>query len=241
VNKTYADLLVEQLKEIISKNSNIGEAYLLLSEVFIFKEEYDSALNILNQAEPLFPEKKEEVILKMGQIFFEKGEPEKALQMYNRLLNEVSDRRRVYRIITKTKGEYLKEKLEKIKGEGAGDRLNRANIYLLMGQINLAEKELEFIPTEEEIKKEYLILKTKIHLARNRPLDALEVIRTLPADADTAPVYADCYEMIGSYEAAASVLRSVDATRWKDRIIRCEKLAQEKRLGRTGYFIEGRL
>ncbi|MEO0227132.1 MAG: tetratricopeptide repeat protein [candidate division WOR-3 bacterium] len=241
VNKAYADLLVEQLKEIISKNSNIGEAYLLLSEVFIFKEEYDSALNILNQAEPLFPEKKEEVILKMGQIFFEKGEPEKALQMYNRLLNEVSDRRRVYRIITKTKGEYLKEKLEKIKGEGAGDRLNRANIYLLMGEINLAEKELEFIPTEEEIKKEYLILKTKIHLARNRPLDALEVIRTLPADADTAPVYADCYEMIGSYEAAASVLRSVDATRWKDRIIRCEKLAQEKRLGRTGYFIEGRL
>ncbi len=241
INKSYADLLVAQLEEIIAKNSSIGEAYLLLSEIFTFKEEYDSALSLLNQAEQLLPQRREEVILKMGQIFYKKDEPEKALQVYNRLLGETSDRGRVYRIIKKMRDEYLQEKLEKIKGEGETDRLNRANIYLLMGQIPAAEKELDFIPVEEKTKKEYIILKAKIHLACNRPIDALEVIRTLPPDADTAPVYADCYEMIGSYEAAASILRSVKATQWQTRIIRCERLAQEKRLGRAGYFIEGRI
>jgi len=240
-NVTYADAIIEQLGEILGKNSNLPEAHILLSDIFIFKGEYDLAIDSLTKAERLVPERWEEVALKKGQAYFKKGEIEKAIEIYNTLLGKTLDRKRVYKIIKETKEKYLKEQLEKIKGEDVQQRLARARVYLLLGQISDVEKELDFEPQDTATKKQCLLLKAEVCLKENRPLDALEVIRNLPVDIETAPVYADIYEAIGSYEAAASVLRMIDRKEWNERILKYEKLAQEKRLGKARYFIEGRI
>ena len=83
-------------------------------------------------------------------------------------------------------------------------------------------------------------MKAKLYLKRNRLLNALEMMKTLPVDEETACVYADIYETMGSYEAAAMVLRQIDIEGMAQRIASDEKLAQDRRLAKGRYFIEGR-
>lgn len=240
-DKNYADLIIGELKEILIKNAQLGEAYLLLGKIFTYQKNYDATLNAYSNVGKLIPQKWEELALKKGQIYFEKGEIEKAMEIYNGLLEETKDRKAVYKIIKKTKDEYLKENLEKIKGESEEERLMRANIHLQLNRVTDAEKELNFVPQDEKIKKNFLILTAQICLRKKAPIDALEIMRSLPVDEDTALLFADIYEAIGSYEAAAAVLRQIGGDRMKKGIEKYEKLAQEKRLFKGRYFIEGRL
>ncbi len=237
----FADNLLPQLKEIILKNEKSIPAYMLLSKIHSFKSEYEQAIEYLKKVQILLPEKKEEILLRQGQLYFEKGEVNRTLEIYTRLLQETKDRKLVYKTIRKIRDDYFNQKLKITTGETDDDRLLRANIYLLMDKIQDAERELESMNPESYQKKDCIILKARIFLKKNQPIDALETIRTLSIDRETGLLYADIYEALGSYTAAASALKEVGDSTLYPRIERYEKLAQERRLGRGRYFIEGRI
>ncbi|MEO0184367.1 MAG: tetratricopeptide repeat protein [candidate division WOR-3 bacterium] len=237
----YGDKLIPQLKEIILKNEKSVPAYMLLSQVHGFRKEYDRAIEYLKKVELFLPEKKEEILLRQGQLYFEKGDVDKSLEIYTKLLQETKDRGALYKKIRKIKNDYFNQKLKEIAGNTDDDRLMRANIHLLSDRIRDAEKELSLISADAMRRKDYVILKARILLKKNQPIDALETLRTLPVDKDTGLLYADIYEALGSYTAAASALKEIGDSSLLPRIERYEKLAQERRLGRGRYFIEGRI
>ncbi|MEO0094590.1 MAG: tetratricopeptide repeat protein [candidate division WOR-3 bacterium] len=237
----FADDLIVQLKEITIKNDKLAPAYLLLSEIYAFKKDYDHAIEALKKVEALIPQKKEEILLRQGQIYFEKGEVNQALALYTRLLDETKDRGLIYKTIRKVRDEYFNKKLKEITGESDDVRLLRANVYLLMERISDAEKELQSISPDAIGKRDYIILKSRLLLKKNQPIYALETLRSLPVDRDTGLLFAEIYETLGSYSAAASVLKSLGDDTLYPRIEKYEKIAQERRLGRGRYFIEGRI
>jgi tetratricopeptide (TPR) repeat protein len=239
LNTAYGEAITLQIKEILKKNADVAEAYILASKIFAFLKEYDRAIEAIKHAEELIPQK-EEIVLKKGQLYYEKGEAEEAIRIYSELLNRSKDRKAIYRLIRRTRNQYFKEKTDEIKGGADEDRLKRANIYLLMDKIKEAEKELRFAPKNNYSKKCHTLLKAKVYLKRNRPLDALEMMKGLPVDRETALVYADIYEQMASYEAAAQVLRKAAIEGMEERINGYEKLAQIRRLAKGIYFIEGR-
>jgi tetratricopeptide (TPR) repeat protein len=237
----YSDVIINQLREITIKDERLHLTYMLLYEIYLYKKDYDHALEALKKLENIVPEKREEFLLKQGHVYFEKGDINRALDVYTKLLQETKDRSSVYRNIKKIRNEYYSIKLKEITGETDENRLLRANIYLLMDRIYDAEKEISSIGPEGMHNRNYIILKSRILLKKNRPIDALENLRRLPVDSDTGLLYADIYEALGSYLAAANVLRLLGDESLYPRILRYEKMAQERRLGRSRYFIEGRI
>ncbi len=240
-NPNYGDNLIPQLKEIILKNQNLAPVYVLLSQIHAYKKEYEKAIDYLKKVEGLMPGKKEEILLKQGQLYFESGEINKTLELYTKLLQETKDRGFVYKTIKKMRNEYFNQKLKEITGDSDNDRLLRTNLYLLMDKVNEARKELNLISADAMQKKDYIILKARVLLKKNQPIDALESLRILSVDKDTALLYADIYEALGSYTAAASALKVLNDLSLYPRIERYEKMAQEKRLGKGRYFVEGRI
>lgn len=241
LNVSYGESIKAQIKEILTKDINLGGAYLLACNIYSYEKNYAKAIDALKQAQKFIPEMKEELALKEGQLYFEMDRPKEAIEIYSRLLNETKDRKRVYRMIKKFHDEYLKEKLLIVKGDDEESLLTRANIYLLMDKVAEAEKELKFVPKSRPSVKRLAILKARIYLKKNRPMDAMEIMKDLPVDYDTAPVYADIYEAMGSYSTAAAVLRQSGIDGVEERIRKYDKLAQEKRLTKGRYFIEGRI
>ncbi|MEO0160727.1 MAG: tetratricopeptide repeat protein [candidate division WOR-3 bacterium] len=236
----FADRLITQLIEITVKNEKMAPAFLLLSEIYTFKKDYDRAIEFLNKVEKLIPQRREEILLKKSELYFEKGETDRAFELYATLLQETKDRNEVYKKIKKMRDEYLSKKIKELTEDADESRLLRANIYLLLDKISEAEKELQGMSPATMRQRAYLLLKTKILIHKKQPVEALELLRKLPVDHETALLYADAYEMLGSYAAAASVLKTLGDDSLLPRIKRCERLAQEQRLSRR-YFIEGRI
>jgi len=236
---SFGEAIVYHIKEILKTNANLGDAYVLASKIFVSQNEYERAIEAIKHAVQLMPEN-EELILKQGQLYYTMGKAEEAIKVYTELLNKSKDRNAVYRLIKKTREAYFNEKIGMLKGNKDEDRLERANIYLMMNRISDAEKELRFAPENKFSAKFHTVLKAKLYLAKNRPIDALETIQSLSIDRETAQVYADIYEAMGSYEAAATVLRQADIAGVEQRIASYEKLAQKRRLVKGRYFIEGR-
>lgn len=239
VDASYGDAILHHIKDILMKNADLSDAYLLASKIFAFKKEYDKSIEVLKRAKELIPEN-EEIILKEGQLYYEKGEVERAIQLYTELLGKSKNRKLIYRLIKKMRDKYFKERISAIKGSEDEDRLKRADIYLLINKTSEAEKELDFTPRANVLMKHQALLKAKVCLKKSRPVDALEMMRDLPVDEETAPVYADIYDSLGSYEAAALILRRAGIEGMEQRIASYEKLAQERRLAQGRYFIEGR-
>ena len=111
---------------------------------------------------------------------------------------------------------------------------------MVVNKPSMAEKELKFVPQNRFSMKRHAILKAQLCLALHRPLDALETMKTYAPDQETANVYADIYEALGSFEAAARVLRETGSQDAAHKIAVYEKLAQERRLAKGRYIIEGR-
>jgi len=239
LDTSFGDAIIYQIKEILMKDANMGQAYLLANKIFIHQKEYERAVEAIKHAKELIPEN-EGIILKEGQIYYEMGEPEKAIQLYTKLLDKTKDRKSIYRLIKQARDSYLKERLSMIKEDNDNDRLARAHIYLLMNKPSKAEKELRFTPHNNISFKHHTLLRARLYLKKSRPLDALEIMKNLPIDEETASIYADIYESIGSYEAAARVLRQASIEGMEQRIAGYERLAQERRLAKGRYFIEGR-
>jgi tetratricopeptide (TPR) repeat protein len=239
IDTSFAEAIIYQIKEILKKNAKMAEAYLLAIKIFVFQKEYERAVEAIKHVRELMPDN-EEIILKEGHIYYEMGEVEKAIKLYTELLGKTKNRKAIYRLIKKTRKQYFNEKIGMIKGDEDKDRLERANIYLLMNKLSMTGKELQFTPQNNFSIKQHTLLKAKLYLKRNRPLNALEMMKTLPVDEETACVYADIYETMGSYEAAAMVLRQIDIEGMAQRIASDEKLAQDRRLAKGRYFIEGR-
>jgi tetratricopeptide (TPR) repeat protein len=237
----FVDKIINQIREITIKNEKVASAYLLLADIYAFKKDYEQAIESLNITKKLIPQKKEEIVLKLGQLYFEKGEVNKTFEIYTRLLAEAKDRSVVYKTIKKLRDEYFNKKIKEITGESDDARLLRANVYLLMDRIKDAESEIKSLSSGIMQKRDYIIIKSKILLKKNQPIDALETLRKLPVDKDTAMLYADIYESLGSYSAAANVLKALDDDSLNPKIEKYERLAQERRLGRGRYFIEGRI
>ncbi len=236
---SFGDAIIYQIEEILKKNANLGEAYLLAHKIYSSQKIYERAIEAIRHAREVIPDN-EEIILKEGQTYYEMGDAEKAIKLYTELLGNTKDRTAIYRLIKKTRKQYFDEKIKTIKGDDDKDRLERANIYLLMDNQSMAEKELQFIPKGDLAIKQHTLLRAKLYLKKNRPIDALEIMKNLPVDKETAHVYADVYEAMGSYEAAALVLRQTDIEGMEQRIASDEKLAQEIRLAKGRYFVEGR-
>jgi hypothetical protein len=156
------------------------------------------------------------------------------------MLGKTKNRKGIYRLIRKTRRDYFKGKIEMIKGDTDEERLERANLYLLMHKLSKVKKELAFVPKNGFSVKQHTLMRARLQLKGSRPIDALEIMRDLPVDEETARVYADIYETMGSYEAAALVLRQAGVADMEQRITGYERLAQERRLAKGKYFIEGR-
>ena len=99
---------------------------------------------------------------------------------------------------------------------------------------------MNFEPTDTIVAKKQTLLKARFYLRKKRPIDALEVVKTLPLDKETAETYADVYEAMGSFGAAALAMRQSGIEGAEQRISSCEKLAQAKRSTKGKYFVEGR-
>jgi tetratricopeptide (TPR) repeat protein len=233
--------LMTQLQEVIKKDAGYGESYLLAARVFAYQKQYPQALSALAKAGKIMPERGEEISLRAAQVNYDMGQADQALEIYRQLLAKTKDRKAVYRLIKKTKGDYLKRKIETITGGDDGSRLDRAAVYLLMDRLPEAEKELKFVPKDPAAAKRHTLLRAQYYLKSNRPMKALEIMKNLTADNETAPIYAEIYEATGSYEAAVSVLRKAGIAGAEDRIEHLQKMAQERRLTKGKYFIEGRI
>jgi tetratricopeptide (TPR) repeat protein len=235
------EAIAKQLHEMLVKNSSLTDAYLLLSKILAFRHEYDKAIESVKRALVLKPGRYEELQLRIAQFCFDMGDIKRAVEIYNEVLSRTKDRKAIYRMIRKTHHDYIEEKVRTITGVDDDDRLSRANLYLLIDNVSAAEKELQFAPTSSRAARMRTILGAKVYLKKNRPMDAFETLRNLVVDAETAPVYADVYEALGSYEAAASVLRQCDAIGLSERISKLEKLAQARIVFKGRYYIEGRI
>ncbi len=238
-DQSFGEAIAYHIKEILMKNADVPEGYVLASKIFAAQKEYGRAIEAIRRAKELVPDK-EEIFIKEGQLYYEMGEADKAFKVYTELLGKSKDRKTIYRLINKTRKEYYREKIEMIKGTSDEDRLKRANFYLLIDKTSDAEKELQFEPQNKLLIKYYTILRVKVCLRKNRPLDALDIIQSLPVDHETAPIYADVYEAMGSFEAAATILRQAGIEGAERRIAGYEKLAQGRRLVSGMNLIEGR-
>ena len=241
MDPTQSPALLVQLQEVIKKDAGYGETYLLAARVFAYLTQYNPALAALAKAEKIMPDRAEEIGLRAAQINYDMGQADRAVEIYRQLLEKTKDRNAIYRLIKKTKGDYLKHKIETIKGDGGKERLDRAAVYLLMDRLPEAEKELKFVPQDPAATKRHILLRAQLCLKTNRPMKALEIMKNLAADKETAPVYAEIYEATGSYEAAASVLRTAGVAGADERIEYYKKMAQERRFTKGKYFIEGRI
>jgi len=168
------------------------------------------------------------------------GDADKAVKLYTELLRTTEDKAAIYRLIKDTHARYFVEQLELTQGDADEDRLDRAHVYVLMDQPDMAERELQFTPRNALARKRHTLLKARVYLMKSRPIDALEIMKDLPTDRETAPTYADIYDALGSYEAAALVLRQTGVQGMEQRIATYEKRAQERRLAKGRYFVEGR-
>jgi len=233
--------LLVQLQELIKKDAGYGETYLLAARVFAYQKQYEPALSVLEKAIKIMPDRNEEIKLRAAQVNYDMGQADRAVEIYQQLLEKTKDRKVIYRLIKKTKDDYLKRKIEIIKGDGARERLDRAAVYLMMDRLPEAEKELKFVPQDPAATKRHVLLRAQLYIKSNRPMKALEIMKNITADAETAPVYAEIYEATGSYEAAASVLRKAGIAGVEERIEYYRKMAQERRLTKGKYFIEGRI
>jgi tetratricopeptide (TPR) repeat protein len=236
---SFADAIVRELRHILQKNAKISEAHMLLYRVFMHERKYEDALEEIEYTQQLMPEN-EEVILKKGLVLYALGEADRAIKLYTELLHTTEDKAAIYRLIRETRARYFTEKLELTQGETDEVRLDRAHLYLIMDQPDMAEQELQFAPRNSSERKRHTLLKARVYLVKNRPIDALEIMKDMPADQETAPTYADIYDALGSYEAAALVLRQTGVKGMEQRIATYEKRVQERRLAKGRYFVEGR-
>ncbi len=235
----FGDAVICRINEILKKNAKMVEAHLLAHKIFTRQKKYKDAIRAIEHAREVVPYD-EAIILKEGQTYHEMGDSENAIKIYNKLLETTKDRKAIYRLIKKTRTQYLKDRIEAIKGDEDSDRLERAHVYLMMDKLSMAEKELRFTPKNNSANKGHTVLRARLYLKKNRPLDALGIMKNLPVDKETASVYADIYEAMGSYEAAALILRQTGVEGMDQRIAGYERLAQERRLAKGKYFIEGR-
>jgi tetratricopeptide (TPR) repeat protein len=236
---SYGDAISYQIKEVLKRDANMTDAYLLAHKIFLYQKEYERALEAIRHARSLAPSN-EGIVLIEGQTFYEMGEPEKAIKLYTELLTKTKDRTAIYRLIRKTRKQYFTEKIESIQGDSDKERLKRAELYLSMNDLSKSQKELQFTPHDKFTVRQHALLRARFLVKKGRPIDALEIMKDLPVDEETASIYADIYEAMGSYEAAALVLRQAGITGVGQRIAGYEKLAQERRLAKGRYFIEGR-
>jgi tetratricopeptide (TPR) repeat protein len=239
LDPAYGNAINHHIKEILKKNTNVGDAYLLAHKIFMYNKEYDKAVEAIHRAKELHAGK-EEVILQEGQTYYAMGDPEKAIRLYTDLLTTTKDKKSIYRLIKDTRDKYFNEKIALIKGDDDRCRLERAHLYLMVNKPSMAEKELKFVPQNRFSMKKHSILKARLYLVKHRPLDALEIMKTYTPDEETATIYADIYEALGSFEAAARVLREAGSHDVVHKIAVYEKLAQERRLAKGRYIIEGR-
>lgn len=239
IDASFADAIVRELHHILEKNAKISEAHLLLYRVFMHEKKYEQALEAIEHAQELMSDN-EEIILKKGHIFYEMGDADKAIKLYTELLRTTEDKAAIYRLIKETRARYFTEKLELTQGNTDEDRLDRAHLHVLMDQPDMAERELQSISQNASVRKRHTLLKARVYLMKSRPIDALEIMKDLPTDRETAPIYADIYDALGSYEAAALVLRQTAVKGMEQRIATYEKRAQERRLAKGRYFVEGR-
>jgi len=239
-NPSYADAVADRLDNSLKKNPNIGDAYLLQSRIYATQNRYDFAIGAIERAVQLMPER-EDIVLRHGQLLHESGATEKALQLFSELLGRSKDRKTIYRLIKKAREDYYKEKLGLLRGEDEETRLARAHLYLVMGKTKEAEKEIRFEPADAVVARKQTLLKARLYLKKKRPIDALEIVKTLALDRETAETYADVYEAMGSFGAAALALRQSGVEGAEHRISNFEKLAQAKRSTRGMYFVEGRI
>jgi tetratricopeptide (TPR) repeat protein len=236
---SYADAIAGRIEDVLKKNSALGEAYLLKSRIHASQKDYEVAINAIEGARQLMPER-EDIILKQGQLLHESGATESAIQLFSDLLGKSKDRKSIYRLIKKARDEYYRERIGMLGGDEESTRLKRAHLYLMMGKVKEAEKEMRFEPGEEAIVKAQTLLRVRLYLKKKRPIDALEIMKTLPINKETAETYADVYEAMGSFGAAALVLRQSGVEGVERRIISFERLAQAKRSTKGKYFVEGR-
>lgn len=239
LDASFSDAIALQIKEILKKSSDVGEAYLLAHKIFLHQKEYERAVEAIKHAQSLMP-KNHDLVLIEGQTYYDMGAPEKAIKLYTQLLDKVKDRKAIYRLIRKTRQQHFDERIKMIKGDSDNERLERAALYLVMNKLSKASKELKFTPRDAFAARKHALLRARLLTRQGRPIDALETMKDLPVDEETAPVYADIYEKMGSYEAAAVVLRQAGVEGVQQRITSYERLAQERRLAKGRYFIEGR-
>jgi tetratricopeptide (TPR) repeat protein len=239
-NTSYGDAIASRLDDILKKNADFGEAYLLQSKIYAAQNNLEIAIGAVEHARQLMPER-EDIVLKQGQLLRESGDAEKAIGLFSDLLGKSKDRKAIYRLIRKTRKDYYREKIEMLQGDEDSTRLERAYLYLMMGKIKEAQREMDFQPKDKATVRQQAMLKARLYLKKRRPIDAFEIVKTLPIDKETAETYADVYEAMGSYGAAALALRQAGVEGMEHRIASFEKLAQAKRSTKGKYFVEGRM
>ena len=236
---SYVEQIGGRLEKVIDKYPGIGDAYTLLGKVYAFQHNYERSIKAYEKALELVPER-DDVALRLGQILHEAGETERAITIYSELLGRTKDRKAVYRMIKKAREDYYRERIATLQGDDDNIRLERVHLYLLMNKTGDAERELSFESTDENVCKRRAMLRARLCLKKKRPMDALEIIQMLPLDRETAETYADVYEAMGSFGAAALALRQSGIDGVEQRISSFEKLAQAKRATKGKYFVEGR-
>jgi tetratricopeptide (TPR) repeat protein len=239
-NISYGDAIAGRLADALRKNADIGEAYLLQGRIFAAQKKLNIAIAAVEHARQLMPER-EDIVLTHGQLLHESGESEKAIGLFSDLLGKSKDRKAIYRLIKKTRDDFYKERIEMLHGDDDETKLERAYLYLMMGKIRDAQREMDFEPRDDRMARQQVIMKARMYLKKRRPIDALEIVKKLPVDKETAETYADVYEAMGSYGAAALALRQAGVEGMEQRIASFEKLAQAKRSTKGKYFVEGRM
>jgi tetratricopeptide (TPR) repeat protein len=238
-DSSYAEQIAGRMEKLIDKYPGIGDAYTLLGRVYASQSDYEGSIRYFEKAMELMPDR-DDVVLKLGQLLHEAGETERAIKVYSELLGRTKDRKSVYRMIKNARNDYYRERIAALQGGDDSKRLKRAHLYLLMNKTKDAERELEFESNDEVILKRHAILRARLCLRKKRPMDALEIVQTLPLDKETAETYADVYEAMGSFGAAALALRQAGIVGMEQRISSFERLAQTKRATKGKYFVEGR-
>ncbi len=242
-DSSFADGVLLRLRNILKKKPDVIECYFLTADILTAQKDYQRAREALEYGEKYATEieDKVELRLRLANLFNILGDDDKASTALMKALRIAHNKQSVFAAIKDLHHKSLINRLEVLRSDDSNDgRLEAARIHVALGRLSEAEKSLDFVPDNFEMKKRQALIRSQILVAKNRVVDALELLRSYRDDERFAIALADIYEKIGSYAAAIATLKSLKRDEFGPRIKINETRLVEAILTGKKRILEGR-
>ncbi len=242
-NAAFADAVLHRLRYILKKKPDIIDGYFLTADILSAQNDFQRAREALEFGERYATgiQDKVELRLRLANLLNLLGDRAGVSSTLMKALRIAQNKGSVYQTIRQLHEKSLTNRLEVLRRETNEDsRLEMVRIHLALGQLDEAEQFLVFVPSGNEVRRAQALLRARVYLARNRALDALEVLRPHKDDERIALALADAHESMGNYAAAVATLKALGRPEFLGRIKVDETKLIESLLSGKKRVLEGR-